>query len=172
MHQSIKSVYNKHYNYGEGAPAFYPASGGSDDWAHIDGTDISFTIELRDTGYYGFALPESQIAATCKENIQGVKTVYDHVKPSGMPCKNVVCAAIMPNSECKYSSDSHSTSCTCKPGYVNYGGQCQDDGNGKFYLSHYFVDNIFNYIKIIIYIIYRIRTREFLRLQVVKSQPV
>ena len=103
MSDSIRSVYGKTYDYGEGAPAFYPASGGSDDWSHLSGIDISYTIELRDTGFYGFALPESQIKPTALENIEGIRDVYDHVRPSGFPCKQAVCLATKPNSECKYS---------------------------------------------------------------------
>jgi len=37
------------------------AAGGSDDFAIDNGVPLSYTIELRDTGRYGFALPESQV---------------------------------------------------------------------------------------------------------------
>ena len=82
MQTSIQSVEGHKYAYGEGAPSFYPASGGSDDWSHLSGIDISYTIELRDTGYHGFELPESQILGTCKENVAGIDTVYKYVKVS------------------------------------------------------------------------------------------
>ena len=49
---------------------------------HIkDGIPISYTVELRDTGDFGFALPESQIRATAEENIEGIRKVYEHIRP-------------------------------------------------------------------------------------------
>ena len=76
---SFKGVHGKTYEYGEGAIAFYPASGGSDDWAHGNGYDLSFTIELRDTGTYGFLLPENQIIPNSEENMEGIRAVVDHI---------------------------------------------------------------------------------------------
>ena len=46
-----------------------------------DGIPISYTVELRDTGDFGFALPESQIRATAEENIEGIRKVYEHIRP-------------------------------------------------------------------------------------------
>ena len=37
------------------------AAGGSDDYAYDFGAKMSYTIELRDNGRYGFILPESQV---------------------------------------------------------------------------------------------------------------
>ena len=82
MQTSIQSVEGHKYAYGEGAPTLYAASGGSADWSHFSGIDISYTIELRDTGNYGFVLPESQILGTCRENVAGINPVYKHVKVS------------------------------------------------------------------------------------------
>ena len=39
----------------------YLASGSSDDWAHLNGISLSFTVELRDTGKYHFELPKEEI---------------------------------------------------------------------------------------------------------------
>ena len=79
------------YRKGEGAEIFGLAAGGSDDWAHMSGIPISYTIELRDTGSFGFLLPESQIKPTCEENMKGVEAVFDHVKPLNS-CATAVCA--------------------------------------------------------------------------------
>lgn len=50
------------YRVGSAAKILYPASGGSDDWAKGGaGIKYSYTIELPDTGKYGFILPASQI---------------------------------------------------------------------------------------------------------------
>lgn len=57
-----------------------PAAGGSDDWAYDLGVKYSYTFELRDTGYYGFLLPASQIEPTCKETMLAVKYIAAHVQ--------------------------------------------------------------------------------------------
>lgn len=56
-----------------------PAAGGSDDWAYDEGIKYSFTFELRDTGRYGFMLPESQIKPTCEETLLAVKYIANYV---------------------------------------------------------------------------------------------
>ncbi|XP_010200900.2 carboxypeptidase B [Colius striatus] len=75
----LASLYNTKYTYGPGATTIYPAAGGSDDWAYDQGIKYSFTFELRDTGRYGFALPESQIKPTCKETLLAVKYIANYV---------------------------------------------------------------------------------------------
>lgn len=55
------------------------APGGSDDWAYDEGIQYSFTFELRDKGRYGFALPESQIKATCEETTIAVKYIAERI---------------------------------------------------------------------------------------------
>ena len=77
----FKDVHGKKYRYGEGANAFYPASGGSDDWSHSKANiDLSFTIELRDTGTYAFLLPESQLIPNAEENMEGIRAVIDYIR--------------------------------------------------------------------------------------------
>uniref|UniRef100_A0A8B9ED79 Carboxypeptidase B2 n=1 Tax=Anser cygnoides TaxID=8845 RepID=A0A8B9ED79_ANSCY len=53
--------------------------GGSDDWAYDLGIKYSFTIELRDTGTYGFLLPPEEIRPTCLEALSAVKEIAQHV---------------------------------------------------------------------------------------------
>uniref|UniRef100_U3I469 Carboxypeptidase B2 n=1 Tax=Anas platyrhynchos platyrhynchos TaxID=8840 RepID=U3I469_ANAPP len=55
------------------------APGGSDDWAYDLGIKYSFTIELRDTGTYGFLLPPEEIRPTCLEALSAVKEIALHV---------------------------------------------------------------------------------------------
>ena len=124
MAESIKKVHGQFYIHGEGAPTLYPCSGTSGDWAYLAGMKINYGVELRDTGNYGFMLPESQIKPTCEENIAGLEVLFNHVRPVGMPCKNVVCMATMPNSECKYDSSFHTVQCQCQTGFTPQGGQC------------------------------------------------
>ena len=112
--------------------------------------DISYTIELRDTGFFGFALPESQIKPTCEENIEGVRKVYDHVRPGGRPCFNDICEATLANSECKYDETTNTVNCACKEGYTFQNNQCTDGKRKSIKRDDYqnsCMDNIFLYIK-------------------------
>ncbi|NXP17823.1 CBPB1 Carboxypeptidase, partial [Scytalopus superciliaris] len=77
--KKLASLYNTKYTYGPGAETIYPAAGGSDDWAYDQGIKYSFTFELRDTGRYGFLLPESQIKPTCEETLLAVKYIANYV---------------------------------------------------------------------------------------------
>ena len=107
-------MYNHEYQYGEGAIAFYPASGGSDDWSHAKGgVPLSYTVELRDTGSYGFILPESQILPTCIENIEGIRAVYSHVRPANN-CGDSNCGD---NGNCVFNEDQNSMDCVCNEGF-------------------------------------------------------
>merc|ERR1712130_71591 len=45
----------------------YIASGSSTDWAHGNGINFTTSMELRDTGLYGFLLPADQIIPTAEE---------------------------------------------------------------------------------------------------------
>uniref|UniRef100_A0A3Q2ECV0 Carboxypeptidase B n=1 Tax=Cyprinodon variegatus TaxID=28743 RepID=A0A3Q2ECV0_CYPVA len=76
---ALTSLYGTRYTYGPGASTIYPAAGGSDDWAYDLGVKYSYTFELRDTGYYGFLLPESQIKPTCEETMLAVNYITSYV---------------------------------------------------------------------------------------------
>uniref|UniRef100_A0A671NEL9 Carboxypeptidase A6 n=1 Tax=Sinocyclocheilus anshuiensis TaxID=1608454 RepID=A0A671NEL9_9TELE len=54
---------------------FYVSSGSSIDWAYKNGIPYAYAFELRDTGYYGFLLPETLINPTCTETMRAVKTI-------------------------------------------------------------------------------------------------
>lgn len=73
--QNIKVLDNQVYSVGPSATLLYPAAGGSDDWAKSIGIKYSYTIELRDTGRYGFVLPANFIEPTGKEAKAFVFTV-------------------------------------------------------------------------------------------------
>ncbi|XP_005079722.1 carboxypeptidase B [Mesocricetus auratus] len=78
--KQLASLYGTKYTYGPGATTIYLAAGGSDDWAYDQGIKYSFTFELRDTGTYGFLLPESQIGQTCEETMLAVKYIANYVR--------------------------------------------------------------------------------------------
>uniref|UniRef100_A0A8C5M8M7 Carboxypeptidase B n=1 Tax=Leptobrachium leishanense TaxID=445787 RepID=A0A8C5M8M7_9ANUR len=73
------TLHRTRYTYGPGGTTIYLAAGGSDDWAYDVGVKYSFTFELRDTGRYGFLLPESQIKATSEETMLAVKSISNHI---------------------------------------------------------------------------------------------
>ncbi|XP_053316886.1 carboxypeptidase B-like [Spea bombifrons] len=75
----LTSLYGTKYTYGAGGTTIYLAAGGSDDWAYDAGVKYSFTFELRDTGRYGFALPETLIRPTCAETLLAVKSIANHI---------------------------------------------------------------------------------------------
>lgn len=61
------------YQVGQGAVILYVASGSSKDYYYDQYTIPAYTIELRDTGQYGFELPASQILPTARENWAGFR---------------------------------------------------------------------------------------------------
>jgi len=66
--EALTAVHGKNYEVGCIPCLLYIASGSSADWAHGD-QEIPFSIsmELRDTGMYGFILPPEQIIPTAEE---------------------------------------------------------------------------------------------------------
>ncbi|XP_054165083.1 zinc carboxypeptidase A 1-like [Oppia nitens] len=65
---ALAKRYNKKYSIGTSTNVLYAAAGGADDWAYGDGgIKYAYTVELRDTGSYGFTLPKSQIRPTGEE---------------------------------------------------------------------------------------------------------
>jgi len=65
---ALTAVHNKEYETGCIPCLLYIASGSSVDWAHGEaGIGFTTSMELRDTGAYGFLLPASQIIPTAEE---------------------------------------------------------------------------------------------------------
>jgi len=75
----ILGVNGKSYT-SEPSNQLYLTSGSSDDWAYSKaGVPLSYTIELRDTGTYGFELPANQIIPTGQEIWAAVKYFAQYV---------------------------------------------------------------------------------------------
>lgn len=55
------------------------SSGSSMDWAYKNGIPYAFAFELRDTGHFGFLLPEMLIKPTCTETMLAVKNITLHL---------------------------------------------------------------------------------------------
>ena len=56
----------------------YLNSGASRDWAYDTGVKLSYTIELRDNGTYGFVLPADQIIPTGQELTKALKSMIEY----------------------------------------------------------------------------------------------
>ncbi|KAM9609937.1 carboxypeptidase B2-like isoform 2-T2 [Trichechus inunguis] len=77
--RAIESISrNTKYTHGSGAESLYLAPGNSNDWIYDLGIKYSFTIELRDTGRFGFLLPERFIKPTCQEALAAVSKIVWH----------------------------------------------------------------------------------------------
>jgi murein tripeptide amidase MpaA len=71
---AIQSVSGTAYQYGPVCTTIYQATGSSVDYVNdVTKAKYTFTIELRDTGRYGFVLPAAQILPTALETYQGFR---------------------------------------------------------------------------------------------------
>ncbi|XP_063386543.1 carboxypeptidase B-like isoform X1 [Cydia fagiglandana] len=73
--KAIEETGGSKYSVGSSSGLLYPASGGSDDWAKAQGIKYSYTVELSDTGRYGFILPTSYINPVAKESLAGLRAL-------------------------------------------------------------------------------------------------
>ncbi|ELW64700.1 Carboxypeptidase A6 [Tupaia chinensis] len=76
---ALRSVYGVRYRYGPASRTLYVSSGSSMDWAYKNGIPYAFAFELRDTGHFGFLLPETLIKPTCTETMLAVKNITMHL---------------------------------------------------------------------------------------------
>lgn len=72
MRSLIAAVHGHFYVAGPIYTTIYPANGGSADWVYGANDILAYSIELRDTGAFGFLLPAEQIIPTCEENLAGI----------------------------------------------------------------------------------------------------
>ncbi|RWS03381.1 carboxypeptidase B-like protein [Dinothrombium tinctorium] len=77
---AIRKVHEEQYQYGSISKIIYKASGNTIDWLQENNlSEVSFAIELRDKGYYGFFLPPHLIRPTAEEFWAGVKAVIQNI---------------------------------------------------------------------------------------------
>ncbi|ELR17113.1 zinc carboxypeptidase superfamily protein [Acanthamoeba castellanii str. Neff] len=77
---AIKATHGKVYGYGPSAKVIYVASGGADDWTYgARNVTWSYSVELRDTGRYGFVLPASEIVPTGQETFAAVRVMANYI---------------------------------------------------------------------------------------------
>ncbi|KAF5300683.1 hypothetical protein FQA39_LY11045 [Lamprigera yunnana] len=71
--KKLKERYGTEYEVGNVAEILYITSGGSRDWmAGVHRVKLVYTYELRDTGKYGFILPQEQIIPTGLETFDSI----------------------------------------------------------------------------------------------------
>ncbi|XP_065567648.1 carboxypeptidase B-like [Artemia franciscana] len=77
---ALTAVEGTRYTIETSTNALYMATGGSDDWAKGGaGVKYSYTLELRDTGFYGFQLPARLIMPTAVETWEAIKVVGNFI---------------------------------------------------------------------------------------------
>ncbi|KAI9560754.1 hypothetical protein GHT06_011706 [Daphnia sinensis] len=77
---ALTSTYGTPYTYGNTAVTIYIASGDTTDhYYESEGVVHSYTIELRDSGTYGFQLPPDQIVPTAIETWNGFKAMINAI---------------------------------------------------------------------------------------------
>ena len=90
----ITSVHGTPFTPGPMYSTIYPASGVSIDWTYSERGILSFSFELRDTGFYGFTLPADQILPSNEElvpamlrltNTDWVRAPFRLEFPNGVP---------------------------------------------------------------------------------------
>lgn len=68
MQAAVASVHGRVYTPGPIGTTLYLASGSSVDWVYATGGALSTTIEVRDTGDYGFLIPANEVRPCAEEN--------------------------------------------------------------------------------------------------------
>jgi murein tripeptide amidase MpaA len=81
MQSAISGTYGVAYGAGPVYVTIYPASGVTVDWWYGVQHLYGLTIELRDTGNYGFMLPADQIVPVGQENLAGLRSLADFFMP-------------------------------------------------------------------------------------------
>jgi len=86
---ALTQVYGTRYEVGSVTELLSPGAGGSDDWAYGSGIfKYSQTVEVRDTGLYGFLLPPELIVETAIETWAGIQAVSRFIANGGSSTNN------------------------------------------------------------------------------------
>jgi len=76
---AIESVDARRYDAGPLYTTIYPASGGAVDWYYGGAGILGYSIEVRDTGGYGFVMPPEEIIPNARENFEGCIALAEFV---------------------------------------------------------------------------------------------
>ncbi|OAQ65367.1 carboxypeptidase [Pochonia chlamydosporia 170] len=78
---AIQRIHGKAFRFGPVCNTIYQVAGGSVDWAQdVLKADNVFTIELRDTGRYGFIAPPAEIVPSGQESFAGAMYLFQNMK--------------------------------------------------------------------------------------------
>lgn len=99
MQYAIKQSGGLNYVAGPIYTTIYPASGGSVDWSYGDQGVTSFTIEVRDTGTYGFIMPPAEILPCARENMQGALALMEGVLGPAVILPNSIMPDVVPSAQ-------------------------------------------------------------------------
>ncbi|CAF4908178.1 unnamed protein product [Rotaria sp. Silwood1] len=78
---ALRAVHGTQYQHGTIAQIIYVASGSTADWTYgVANVTFSYGVELRDTGKYGFLLPEDQIIPTGEETMAGLVALLQYIE--------------------------------------------------------------------------------------------
>ncbi|CAF3841641.1 unnamed protein product [Rotaria magnacalcarata] len=78
---ALGSVFGTQYTHGNIGATIYIASGNTVDWTFGTANIIySYAIELRDTGEFGFVLPEDQIVPSGQETLAGELALLKYIE--------------------------------------------------------------------------------------------
>ncbi|KAF9919871.1 Carboxypeptidase A4 [Linnemannia zychae] len=79
--KALYEVHGKRFSVGRICNVIYQASGGSIDWTYAVGkVKYSYGVELRDTGRYGFMLPEAEILPSSEETFAAVVYLANFIR--------------------------------------------------------------------------------------------
>jgi len=79
--EALSAVFGTQYVHGNIGATIYIASGNTVDWTSgTAGVIYSYAIELRDTGEYGFVLPEDQIVPSGQETLAGELALLKYIE--------------------------------------------------------------------------------------------
>lgn len=77
---AVQAVHGITYTGGPICQTIYKVTGGSVDYAYdVAKANYSMTVELRDTGTYGFVLPKEQILPTSEELWAGLRYLLENM---------------------------------------------------------------------------------------------
>lgn len=79
MRNAIQATHGKAYDVGPTSTTLYMVSGKGPDYTYDRSDAAAYTIELRDTGEFGFILPEDQILPTQQEAWAGVQALVSRM---------------------------------------------------------------------------------------------
>ncbi|CAF1221003.1 unnamed protein product [Rotaria sordida] len=78
---ALAAVHGTQYQHDNIAQTIYVASGSTVDWTYGTANVIfSYGVELRDTGKYGFLLPEDQIIPSGEETLAGLLALLQYIE--------------------------------------------------------------------------------------------